>query len=247
MRSACPQLMLLLTMAMHPCVDPSPNAGSTSQAVLCSTTCTKHCHVGWRRIPFLKLPTQLTSLAMPLSPLSAKLLVYLSALRGIRGGATAMGAAPSEFSFLGLSELGQTSTDAPDRCAKILPPPSTAVDFHSMKLIDLQRELRSRGLSVRGLKSDLIYRLQLHIAENPQMLSDACTSGRRHKRDDEVGGGAAAVLGVAKKKRGHLLSHPLRRNKSDGSLELLKLVETVQHADDLFEVFQTQAGHLLPL
>ena len=61
-------------------------------------------------------PLTAAATAMRLRPLSASLLMYLSALRGMRGGATFAAAVmpPSDFSHLGLSDIGQTSTAVPD-------------------------------------------------------------------------------------------------------------------------------------
>ena len=61
-------------------------------------------------------PLTAAATAMRLRPLSASLLMYLSTLRGMRGGATFAAAVmpPSDFSHLGLSDIGQTSTAVPD-------------------------------------------------------------------------------------------------------------------------------------
>lgn len=251
--SRAPKLALLAA-ALLLCltrVELAPPAGAAqAQAVLCSSTCSSHSH-GERRVPCLLLARQLVrplaSLSTSVPPLPAKLLAYLSALRGIRGGATAMAMPPSDFSHLGLSDLGQTSTAAPS-CAispRTGPLPSTPGNLHEMKLMDLRRELRSRGLIPGGLKSELIDRLERHMSENPNPPTAASgASGKRSKRDPQPSDGASEELGAAKKKKRRPLTESLRRSlkgKSGGGvLELLQEVETMQHADVLFEVFSTQ-------
>ena len=249
-----PQLVVLLAavLACPACVDLSQAAGAQNmQSVLCSTSCSSHAHARVRRCSFLTFARQqllrpLASLALPLRPIPASLLVYLSALRGMRGGATAVHMAPSTFSRLGLSDLGQTSTAAPEReyraTSHTVPQArstSTSVEeLHNMKLMALQRACKARGLNSRGLKSDLVDRLLQHLADNPGLpldAADSATSGKRHQRDDQDEGLGRAGPDDTKKR---LLRRP---RKPTESLEILREIETVLDADYIFEVFPTQA------
>jgi len=246
-------VLLLGSLALPPCVDPLSTSGS-QQTVLCPPSCSSHARAGDRHLPFLRfarrnLVQPLASLALHMRPVPASLLAYLAALRGMRGGATAVAMAmpPSDFSHLGLSDLGQTSTALPEieprpvlpRSAAPLPQVLTgSADLHKMNLFQLQRELKSRGLSTRGLKSDLVDRLQQHITDSPagQTSADQTAAGKRHHGNDRTDD---EERDKAKKKR---LRLPLHRSRGSGAgLDILSRVTTVQDADLVFEVFPTQA------
>jgi hypothetical protein len=235
-------LMAVVAAALPSCADPA-------QALLCPPGCRSREHApGARRVGFPGL-RGLKSLSLPLPSLpslSASLLVYLSALRGIRGGASAV-AAPSDFSHFGLSDLAQTSTAAPDRDLRgtsagpgvapsaVLGRGPTNEDLYNMKLLDLQRALRLRGLSTRGLKSDLVERLHLHSAD-PTLATDELSHARAiGKRDRRHGEGELAgpdVQEAGKGKRARLPADEVRRRRKAGDLS--------QKPDDLFKVFRTQ-------
>jgi hypothetical protein len=261
LRAPLAPLLAAALLMLPTCVDLAPPDGASqaqAQAVLCPSSCGSHSHAGERRVPFLQLARQQLSaarstaaaLSKPVMPLPDKLIAYLLPLRGIRGGATAMAMSPSDFSHLGLSDLvGQTSTAAPSQAAspRAAPFPSAPGDLHDMKLKDLRRELKSRGLIPSGLKSELIDRLERNIADNPNphaAAGGAGASGKRLKRDHQPLGSASEELGGAKKQKGRPLTESLQRSRkgksAGGVLELLQEVETVQHADVLFEVFPTQ-------
>ncbi len=234
-------LMVVVAAAFPSCADPA-------QALLCPPGCRSREHMpGARRVGFPGLRA-LPSLSLPLPSLpslSASLLVYLSALRGMRGGASAV-AAPSDFSHFGLSDLAQTSTAAPERDLRASAGPGVAPsavlgrgpkneDLYNMKLLDLQRALRLRGLSTRGIKSDLVERLHLHSAD-PMPAADEPTHARViGKRDRRHGEGELAGTGsleAGEGKRSRLPADELRRRRKAGDLS--------QKPDDLFKVFRTQ-------
>lgn len=257
-RTALRLMLLLGALAFPTCVDPLPTA--EVQSVLCPRGCTSHSQPCERRagsLPFLRLARR--SLVQPLAslgPLPASLLAYLAALRGMRGGATAMAMPPSEFSHLGLSDLGQTSTALTEMEPRAAAPRATPqqllakerADLHKMNLVELQRELRVRGLSTRGLKGDLVDRLQEHIADAPAArklderdgTGDAATGKRLLTNDrlhvDEKSDGQRKG---AKKRRLRLVRG--RSRASGAGLDLLQQVTTAQDADLVFEVFPTQA------
>lgn len=246
------RLMLLLGALTFPvCVDPLPTA--ELQTLLCSPGCKSHSQSGERHLPFLRFAKRsfiqpLASLAITMRPLPSSLLGYLAALRGMRGGATAAAMPPSEFSHFGLSDLGQTSTAAPEiepRAAlRSLSQPLSSTrgaDFHKLNLVELQRELRLRGLSTRGLKHDLVDRLQEHIADAPagQKPAEDAATGKRHRKSDDLDNTSQRQSKNAKKKR---LRLPTGRSRASGAgLDLLQQVTTAQDADLVFEVFPTQA------
>ena len=249
-------LLVAMTLPVH--VNPLPSAGK--QALLCPAGCLSSEHEGSRRVPFLKYARDMlvrprASLSFPLPRLPASLLEYIASLRGIRGGAAVSIFPPSDFSRMGLSDLGQTSTATPDReyhhrttnnamLAFNLRESTVVEDLYKMKLKDLQRALESRGLRTSGLKSELVDRLQLHMTENPNPdRSDSKSHAKRHLRDGKTDETGPSMTGTAAtKKRALMLAEPLRhRRKLAPGLELLQEVKTVQHADYLFEIFPTQA------
>ena len=56
-------------------------------------------------------------------------------------------------------------------------------DYSKMKLSDLQKELRGRGLSTKGLKNELIQRLQQHLAEASGHAPSTPASAKRDARE----------------------------------------------------------------
>jgi len=56
---------------------------------------------------------------------------------------------------------------------------NAAEDYAKMKLSDLQKELRQRGLSTKGLKGELIQRLQAHLDEADPDLAAPSASAKR--------------------------------------------------------------------
>lgn len=250
-------LLVLVAVALPSCADVS-NApiASAQQTLLCHPDCRSHEHApGTRRVKFLKFVRRrlLRSLTfLPLQSLSASLLVYLTALRGMRGGASALGA-PSDFSHLGLSDLGQTSTAAPERDLRVTGARPGALpfafacqttglkseDLYNMKLLDLQRALRQRGFSTHGLKSDLVERLHLHSAD-PILAGDAPPPAqpfcKRHHRHGEGEVAGRVTLENARSKRARL---PADEQHQQQFWRQRGAGDRLPRADDLFQVFRT--------
>lgn len=64
-------------------------------------------------------------------------------------------------------------------CCRLRGGSSTMDDYTKMKLSDLQKELRVRGLSTKGLKNELIQRLTEHLAEAGSDAPVATVSAKR--------------------------------------------------------------------
>jgi hypothetical protein len=246
--------LLLLAILLPTCVDPLP--ATNEQTMLCSTACRSHTHAGMRRMPFLQFARQqllrpLAALTLPRRPISISLLTYLSALRGIRGGATTLAMSLSDCSRLGWSDLVQTSTATSDckvrlqRSAAFAQPQSrTEEELYNMKLIELQRALRKRGVHGRGLKCDLVERLKRCLDDESKTLEGAKEGTKAGKRaQPDVGSQPVDMekIKLAKKKQERLLSGLGRSHTADRGLEILREVKDVHEADFVFEIFPSQA------
>lgn len=120
--------------------------------------------------------------------------------------------------------------------------------FERMKLSELHRALRERGLNTRGNKADLVERLV--DFENKQDAKDLFSSQELRSRNAALF--SDSLVPRNKQPRTEEITSPTRAVDSSSStsflspqrgrgMKVLEEVKDVNHADYVFEVFATQA------
>ena len=120
--------------------------------------------------------------------------------------------------------------------------------FERMKLSELHRALRERGLNTRGNKADLVERLV--DFENKQDAKDLFSSQELRSRNAALF--SDNLVPRSKQPRTEEITSPTRAVDSSSStsllspqrgrgMKVLEEVKDVNHADYVFEVFATQA------